>query len=385
MNFSSRAADEQVERISLSRRRLLKSGGLLLAMGALPLAGSVAAAAKAGLKDIFRDEFLVGTMIDPVVYLRDGSELTDIVTREFNSLAAGNIFKWDHIHPTEKHWNWAHADAFVEFGEKYRMHIVGHPLVWHAQLPIGLFDSPVERSQTPDILAEKLEQHITRIVDRYRGRIHVWDVVNEAIAEDGSWYDNHWHQKLGPGYIASSFRWAREADPVAKLLYNDFNLWDERKRNKTVEMIKSFRIEDVPIDGIGIQGHMGLNYPDLKELEKSIEAFSREGLEVHISELEVDVLPTVPIGEFPQYRSELDPYKDGLPKEVDQKLAQRYQDIFRSLIKYRDNIQRVTLWGVSDDQSWKNDFPVPGRTNYPLLFDRNRQPKRAYDAVIKLK
>ncbi len=385
MNCSPLTANERLEKKILSRRRFLKSGGLLLTVGVLLRTGSVFAAAERQLRDAFQDDFLMGTMIDPVVYLREGSELAGVVAREFNSLTAGNIFKWDHIHPTEKHWNWAHADAFVEFGEKYRMHLVGHPLVWHAQLPIGLFDNPAKPGQTPAILTEKLQQHITRIVDRYRGRIHVWDVVNEAIAEDGNWYDNHWYQKLGPGYIASSFRWAREADPAAKLLYNDFNLWDERKRNKTVEMIKFFKSEGVPIDGIGIQGHMGLNYPDLKELENSIEAFSREGLEVHISELEVDVLPTVPIGEFPQYRSELDPYKDGLPKEVDQKLAQRYKDIFSSLIKYRDNIQRVTLWGVSDDRSWKNDFPVPGRTNYPLLFDRNRQPKRAYDAVIKLK
>lgn len=370
----------------VSRRRFIKGcAASLLAFHQIKRQAFAQAVGESGLKDLYKDDFLVGTMIPAESFMREDKTFTALLTREFNSIATDNIFKWDHIHPTEIHWNWAYADSFIEFGEAHNVHTLGHTLLWHAQLPMGLFvdrpDKPINR----DSLLKKIETHITTIVDRYKGRMNAWDVVNEAVDEGKGWVQSPWFRTIGPDYMEYAFNYAREADPKATLIYNDFNMWLPEKRDFVVNLLKEYKKKNVPIDVIGMQGHFGLTYPDLSELEKSIEAYAAQGMRIHFTELEVDVLPPVPPGEYPDYVPELDPYKDSLPDKVGDQLSRRYEEIFKMFLRHRDKIDRVTFWGTSDDESWKNDFPINGRTNYPLLFDRRRQPKKAYEAVVTLK
>jgi endo-1,4-beta-xylanase len=228
-------------------------------------------------------------------------------------------------------------------------------------------------------------------VDRYRGRIGTWDVVNEAIDEDEKgWRQSPWLQILGPVYMERAFRLAHEADPEAKLLYNDYNEHNPGRRDFLVNVIRDYRRRGVPLHGVGFQGHIGLDYPDLDQYEQSIEAIAAEGLPVHITELEVDVLPHAweftgaEISALEEYSAKLDPYVDGLPEDIARQQVDRYKQFFDLLLKHRASIERVTFWGLHDGDSWKNDFPVRGRTNYPLLYDRQLERKPVYYEVAAL-
>ena len=196
-------------------------------------------------------------------------------------------------------------------------------------------------------------------------------------------------QIIGEEYIKLAFQFAHEADPGAELNYNDYAMSQEAKRNRVVEMVKKLQEEGIRIDGIGMQGHMGLDYPDISEFEKSIEAFSALGVNVMITEMDITLLPS-PAGETAEvsltaeYREQMNPYATGLPKEVEAAFNKRYTDFFRLFLKHQEKISRVTLWGVTDKDSWRNDWPIPGRTDYPLLFDRNCQPKPVVKQIIDL-
>ena len=186
----------------------------------------------------------------------------------------------------------------------------------------------------------------------------------------------------------SSFQLA--ADKKAQLLYNDYNMENPKKVDFLVKVLKGYLDRGVPINGIGSQSHVGLDYPDLANWEYGITEFIKLGLKVHITELDVDVLPragstSADIGtRGGQMSGDNNPWPQGLPDEMQQKLADRYEQLFRILLKHKKHIERVTLWGLHDGMSWKNNFPVRGRTNYPLLFDRQMRPKPAYDRLIKL-
>jgi endo-1,4-beta-xylanase len=196
--------------------------------------------------------------------------------------------------------------------------------------------------------------------------------------------------------VKNAFRFAAEYAPDTELYYNDFNAWRPTKRDGIVRLVKMLQDEGIRIDGVGIQGHWGLDYPKNDYIEQAIDAFAALGVKVMITELDVDILPLTKEGQIiggvmsdPQFQLEefeefLDPYKDGLPDDVSQQLADRYAEIFGIFYGRRDKIDRVTLWGVHDGASWKNGYPVPGRTNYPLLFDRNRQPKAAVEAILRV-
>lgn len=373
----------------LSRRHFLKTSaaGLASLLWAHQTAWSQAADTL-GLKDLYRDDFLIGTLVNVPLLIRQPPELMSILRRDFNALVAENLFKWEYIHPTDEHWHWVYADEFMALGEELGMHRLGHPLVWHSQLPPGLFFDPKGEPLGQSALLGKLENHVTTLVDRYRGRMHAWDVVNEALDTDTDWVPNRWYQVIGADYVEKAFHFAREADPRATLIYNDYDLWQPRKRERLLSMLDDFKRRGVPVDAVGVQGHLRLHHPDLAELETTITAVAERGFRVHLSELEVDVLPQVTDPEaiaFAEYRPELDPYRDGLPPQVEAALAQRYRDLFARLIGLREHIDRVTFWGITDDQSWKNDHPIPGRTNHSLLFRRDRSAKPAYHAIKALK
>jgi len=216
-----------------------------------------------------------------------------------------------------------------------------------------------------------------------------WDVVNEALNEDGTLRKSQWYNIIGEEYIARAFEYAHEADPQAELYYNDYNLEYEAKRNGAVELVKKLKQQGVSITAVGIQGHEKLDRPSTQELEDTITAFSALGVRVMVTELDVDVLPavtrepTADVSVRAVTKPESNPYTAGLPDEMQKALAKRYADIFAVLLKHKDAITRVTFWGVTDRDSWLNSFPAMGRTNYPLLFDRDSKPKPAFDAVMQ--
>ena len=374
----------------ISRRRFTSLAAAVTAMTIR--SGAVHAAAReSGLKDAFKGDFLMGTAINRRTLEDADPTQRDLIAREFNTITAENCMKWVQIHPDEDRWNWAPADQFVDFGTNHDMHIVGHTLVWHSQVPRSVFLDERGHPVSKERLTARMENHIATVVGRYRNRIRIWDVVNEAIDEDEKgWRQTQWLRILGPTYMERAFQLAHDADPKAHLIYNDYNEHNPGRRNFLAERIRDYKRRGIPIHGVGFQGHIGLDYPDLREYEASIEAIAAQGLKVHVTELEVDVLPRpsaftgAEISAVEKYADKLNPYVSGLPKEVEQQQIDRYKRFFELLLKHRDKIQRVTFWGMHDGESWKNNFPVRGRTNHPLLFDRKLNRKPVYEAVAAL-
>ena len=368
-----------------------------VAAGALGLAGAKArafqeAARQTGLKDAFKDVFLMGTALGGRVLTDEVSPLRDLVAREYNAITPTNAMKWGPIEPREGEWQWDWPDRFVAFGEAHAMTVVGHTLVWHSQTPAWLFKDADGQPIAKDRLLARIEARIRTLVGRYKGRVKIWDVVNEAIDEDEKgWRQSPFFTIAGPEFMERAFRWAHEADPQATLLYNDYNEHNQGRRAFLVGVLRDYKRRGVPIHGVGFQGHVGLEYPDLTEYEKSLEAMAGEGLPVHVTELDVDVLPRASgytgaeISTNFALSEQLNPWKTGLPAEIDAKLTARYRQLFELFLKHRRSIARVTTWGTFDGESWKNNFPVRGRTNYPLLFDRQLQPKAAYAGITALK
>ena len=300
------------------------------------------------------------------------------------------------INPQPGVYNFAPADAYVEFGERNDMFIVGHTLVWHNQTPDWFFQDEQGNPNTKEAQVERLRSHIEAVAGRYAGRVHAWDVVNEVIDNDGSYRPTTWVNGIGDGdeLVKLAFRYAAQYAPDTELYYNDFNAWRPTKRDGIVRMVRMLQREGIRIDGIGMQGHWGLNFPKNEYIEAAIDSFAALGVKVMITELDVDVLPLTREGQIigqgmsdPQFQLEefeeyLDPYKDGLPEEVQAQLTARYRELFEIFYRKRDKIDRVTFWGIHDGASWKNGYPIPRRTNYVTLFDRGRQPKPAYHAVL---
>jgi endo-1,4-beta-xylanase len=336
------------------------------------------------LKDVFENSFYVGTALNRRQLMGADTASIRLVEQHFNSITAENIMKWELVHPQPDKYLFEPADSLVAFGEKNDMFIVGHTLVWHSQTPKWVFEE-VDR----EALLQRVKDHISTIVGRYKGRIHGWDVVNEAIEDDGSLRQSQWLNIIGEDYLEQAFEWAHKADPEAELYYNDYNMYKPGKVESVVRLVRKFQTKGIPIHGIGMQGHWGLDYPSLQELEASLAAYSELGLDIMITELDLNILPDAGQGQGAdvsqnyKLREKLNPYPDGLPDAMQEKLTQRYKELFVLLDKYRPSISRVTFWGVHDGISWRNNWPVRGRTAYPLLFDRELQPKPAFFAVIE--
>jgi endo-1,4-beta-xylanase len=262
--------------------------------------------------------------------------------------------------------------------------------VWHNQVPDWVFRDDKGNFVDRATLLKRMHDHISTIVGRYKGRIQSWDVVNEALNEDGTLRQSPWLKIIGEDYIAKAFQYAHEADPQAQLTYNDYSLENEPKRNGALALIAKLKAQGVPVTSVGLQGHDSLTWPSVEDQDATISDFAKLGVKVVISELDVDVLPSVThqqtaeVSLKVQQEPKLNPYANGLPQSVQQELAQRYADLFRVYLKHRDVVTRVTFWGVTDGDSWRNDWPVKGRTSYPLLFDRSGQPKPAFQAAIRV-
>ncbi len=360
-------------------------------LGAL---GSSAADAKktdpVTLKDAFKNEFLVGAAINRAQIYEQDSNNDPIIKTQFNSISPENVLKWEAVHPEPDKFDFSATDAYVKFGEKNHMAIIGHTLVWHSQTPAWVFQDANGKLVDRDTLLNRMSNHIFTVMGRYKGRLKGWDVVNEAVADDGTLRQSRWMRIIGEDFLVKAYEFAHAADPSAELYYNDFGLENPVKRAGALALIKNLQSHGVKITGIGLQGHYRLTEPDLKQVDETISAFAALGIKVAITELDVNVLPSptrgfagAEVSERYEARAELNPYTNGLPDSVQQELASRYAGLFSVFLKHHGEIGRVTFWGVCDGDSWLNDWPVRGRTSYPLLFDRNHTAKPAFRAVIQ--
>ncbi|AFN75725.1 family 10 endo-beta-xylanase [Melioribacter roseus P3M-2] len=341
------------------------------------------------LKDAFKDYFLIGCAISDFQAAGKEPKALEIAAEQFNTITPENMLKWERVHPEPDRFDFELPDRLVEFGQKNGMFIVGHTLVWHNQTPDWVFKDDNGNYLNREQLLARLKEHIYTVVGRYKGKIKGWDVVNEAVDEDGSLRKTKWLEIIGEDYIEKAFEFAREADPDAELYYNDFNTWHKAKREGIMRLIKNLLDKGIKIDGIGLQGHWGLDYPALDELDESLKEYSSTGLKIMITELDINILPTpnnytgAEITTNFELQKKYNPYPDGLPDSMQTVLAERYAELFGKFLKYRDSISRVTFWGIHDGHSWLNNWPIRGRTSYPLLFDRELKPKPAFNAVIK--
>ena len=328
-----------------------------------------------GLKDYYKHYFPIGAAVS----VRDlsGSE-SRLIVQQFNSLTAENSMKMGAIHPDQNHYHWEEADSIVNFAMRHHMKVRGHNLCWHAQVPRWLFQDSCGELVSKNLLLKRLKEHITSVVRRYKGKIYAWDVVNEAISDDRSdiYRNSLWFKICGRDYIAKAFEYAHEADPDAILFYNDYGTENPVKRQKIYIMIKELLAEGVPINGIGLQGHWSISNPSREELEKTITLFSSLGLQVQVTELDVSVYTGALEGRLKQGRKEQSAV---FTPEMEQRQLEKYKMLFGVFRKNRNKITGITFWNVSDRYSW---LDMRGRKNFPLLFDRDLKPKKAYKAVV---
>jgi endo-1,4-beta-xylanase len=360
------------------------SASLLLAAAAF----KAEAAEETTLKKVFGPDFLIGAAINENQFSGMDVAGANLVVRQFNCITPENVMKWEVIHPAKDSFNFSPADRYVDFGEKNHLKIIGHTLVWHNQTPAWVFQDADGKPLSREALLERMREHIHTVVGRYKGRIKGWDVVNEALNEDGSLRQSQWMKIIGEDYIEKAFQFAHEADPSAELHYNDYSLENEPKRKGAIALITKLKAKGVPVTAIGSQDHIKLDWPSPELLDATLTDFSKLGVKVMITELDVDLLPskkknqTADVTFHEQAQAELNPYAGSLSAEMQKTLAKRYGEVFAVYLKHRDIISRVTFWGVSDGDSWLNDWPIKGRSSYPLLFGRDHKPKPAFSYVV---
>jgi len=329
----------------------------------------------------------VGAALNEAQFTAQDPARVRIITKHFNTITSENVLKWESVHPRPGQYDFAASDRYVAFGEKHRMFIVGHTLIWHSQSPDWIFQDDQGRPLDRVGLLNRMREHIQKVVGRYKGRIGGWDVVNEALNEDGSLRDSPWKKIIGDDYIQQAFLFAHAADPAAELYYNDYSLENAPKREGAAALVQKLQAAGVRITGIGTQQHLKLDWPTVAQVDDTLTRFAQLGVKVMVTELDVDVLPRAnretgaDVGQRVAADPALNPYPDGLPEIMQQKLARRYGELFAVYRKHRGTLTRVTFWGVTDGDSWLNHWPVEGRTSYPLLFDRAGQPTPAFHAV----
>lgn len=337
------------------------------------------------LKEAFKNDFLIGSAVNDNLISKKDSLGQQILLSEYNTITPENSMKWMFMEPEQAVFEFENADRYIDFSTKNDIAFIGHNLVWHSQLA-----GWVEKLESKEELSTSLKNHIQTIAARYSGKIHGWDVVNEALNEDGTLRNSFFLEQLGPEYLTNSFKWAQEADPKAELYYNDYNMTRKEKRAGAIELVKMLQKEGARVDGIGMQAHWGLEDPSLEEIETSILEYSALDIQVMITEFDITVLPNpwdlegAEVSQNFEGSEFMNPYPTEMPDYVAKQLAKRYEDIFKLFKKHSDKISRVTFWGINDGVSWLNSWPIKDRTNYPLLFDREYNRKPAYYSVLEV-
>lgn len=333
--------------------------------------------AQAGLKDYYSKYFPIGVAVS-ARDLKNPQEVA-LILSQFNSLTPENAMKMGPIHPEENRYNWKDADSIVAFAQAHGLKVRGHNLCWHEQTPKWLFRDSAGKLVTKEVLLKKLKDHITTVVNRYKDKVYAWDVVNEAIDDDSAKFlrNSLWYQICGADFIAKAFEYAHEADPKAVLFYNDYNTERPEKRERVYRLLKQLVDAGAPINAVGIQAHWSVYEPDPANLVATIKKFSSLGLKVQVTELDVSIYPWEK-----NMRARRPGESDAYTPELEKKQADQYAEVFKIFREYKKVITGVTFWNISDKHTWLDGYPVPGRKNYPLLFDQNFQPKKAYWKVV---
>lgn len=331
-----------------------------------------------GLKDYYSGYFTMGVAVSPRALKTDEAGL---ILKHFSGITPENAMKIEPIHPKENEYYWKDADSIIAFAERNKLKVRGHTLVWHNQVPKWLFVDDKGNTVSREVLLQRMKDHITTVVRRYKGKIYAWDVVNEAISDKRDEYlrPSPWLKIIGEDYIAKAFQWAHEADPGALLFYNDYNEISPIKREKMYRLVKELKAAGVPIHGIGLQGHWAVNEPSRGQLDSTLGRFAELGLNMQITELDISVYPK----EHDARAKKPEDLDTDFNTVKERKQSEVYQMCFELFRKYRKNISSITFWNISDRHSWLDNFPVEGRKDYPLLFDRNLQPKRVFWEVVK--
>jgi endo-1,4-beta-xylanase len=413
--------------------------GIAAALGFVPPASAQTGGPT--LKEAYKDQFHIGAAINRTIALSEAVPADNVrrnleqvkkdsalVIEQFNQVSPENDLKWQLVHPQAgpDGYDWAPADAFVDYGVKHNMYIVGHTLVWHGQTPRWVFqgdapaedgdqaaqtqaqqpqasgagpgggDQPGERRRrgrfggggrfgftgpraTRDQLLERMRDHIHAVVGRYKGKIHAWDVVNEALADGGQEVlrDSLWRQIIGDDFIAKAFEYAHEADPDAILRYNDYGLENPAKRAKLIKLITQLKEQGVPVMAIGTQTHVSASSPSYEEMDRALTEMASLGLPIHVTELDVNTAERGQRRNDADIAANAEATAGGQISAADQRQAEQYANLFRAFLKHKDSVKVVTFWGANDAVSWRAN-------GKPLLFDGEDKPKPAFDAVIQV-
>ncbi|PSL34978.1 endo-1,4-beta-xylanase [Chitinophaga ginsengisoli] len=330
-----------------------------------------------GLKDYYRSFFPIGVSVSPRVLKGEEAQL---IISQFNSVTPENDMKMGNIHPRENEYNFGRPDSIVAFALRNKMKIRGHTLCWHNQVPAWIFKDEKGDTVSKEILLRRLKDHITTVVTRYKGKVYAWDVVNEVISDkkEEFYRNSAWLRICGPEFIEKAFQWAHEADPQAVLFYNDYNEINPVKRAKIIQMVKDLRAKGVPVQAIGLQAHWAFNEPTEDQLEKTFADFAALKIPLQVTELDISVYPK----EHEARARSASDADTSYNREKENSQAEQYRRCFAIFRKYKNALTGVTFWNLSDRHSWLDNFPVQGRKDYPLLFDRNLQPKKAFKEVV---
>jgi endo-1,4-beta-xylanase len=361
---------------------------IICSISAIVLLASVQTMAQKTLGEATKGKFLFGVAVNMQQVNRVNPSETELIAKEFSTIVPENCMKPQPIHPEENRYNWDDADKFMAFGEKNNQVVTGHCLIWHSQIGRWFFTDADGKDVSPELLKERMRQHVSTVVGRYKGRIKGWDVVNEAFEDNGTYRNSKFYQILGKDFIKYAFQFAHEADPNAELYYNDYNVETPAKCDAIVELVKELKAAGCRIDAVGSQAHMHMNSPTLEATETSIKKLKAAGVKVLITEWDISILPSpyegANISANFKYSEKMDPYRESIPDSVQQKWDKRVLDMFELFLKYSDVVDRVTVWGLSDNTTWLNNFPIRGRKDYPVLFDRNNQRKPVVEEMIKM-
>lgn len=361
---------------------------LILAVGMMFV--SSAFAQTPALKDVLGKYFLIGAAVDTRVAAGHDTRAAELVKSQYNQVVAENCMKGEAIHPEINRYDWTDGDKLAQWAADNNMTLIGHCLIWHSQPPKWMFTDYDGKLVSREVLIGRMYKHIMDVVTHYKGKVKGWDVVNEAFEDDGSFRQSLYYKIIGPEFIELAFQFAHEADPDVELYYNDYSTSSPAKRDAICKLVRRLKTKGLRIDAVGMQSHNGYNYPDYDSYEQSIEAFAAEGVKVMLTEIDMNMLPNpqgfsgAEISQNYELQRMYNPYVKGLDKNAQKLFNQRYLDLFKIVEHHKDVISRVTFWGVDDSHTWLNDWPVRGRTNYPLLFDRNGEAKSVVKDIIKI-
>jgi endo-1,4-beta-xylanase len=314
-----------------------------------------------------------------------------LIVQHFDWLVAENCMKCEVVHPKEGVYDFTLADKFVDKALANDCHVVGHCLIWHSQCAPWFFTDSEGKQVTAEVLKKRMREHIFTVVGHFRGRVEAWDVVNEAFEDDGSMRKSKFYEILGEDYIPLAFQYAHEADPSAELYYNDYSMNKATKVEGVVNYFRSLMAKGMPITAIGLQGHLIYGDTDyVKEYAHTIEQIASIGLKAQFTELDMSVLPNpygfsgANVSDNFKYTEQMDPYKNGFPADKQAQVDQFWVDFFAMLMQHKRDVLRVGFWCMNDANSWRNSFPIKGRTDYATLFDRQNQPKPTIQKLIDL-